>query len=396
MDKIKKKFQDMPLKKTLLVISIFCLGIVILFTVITIVTASHIRQKIWDSRPIMITDYKTKYNLKDSNEITVIPNEYVRGELSGENKINYVIATFFMIVVPIVYIVIGSVIVAKLYYRLKLQIPIKMLRNGMDHISKQDLDFQIQYVSNDELGILCDTFECMRKEVYQSNCKLWDMLQERKALTASISHDLRTPITVIKGYLDYLNKAIERDMLTNDILKETIQNMTGAARRLERYVDCVKDVQKIEEIEIEEQLLNIKDFIADIEKDFNVMAKQHNRNLEFHDFSYTAVMKTDRDLLLKVLENILDNAFRFSNDKIILTIRESKNYISFVIQDDGVGFSKKELNSATTFFYSSSIKDRNFGIGLSICNVLCKKLGGALYLENEQNYGAKVTAEIRK
>lgn len=120
----------------------------------------------------------------------------------------------------------------------------KSTKNGMDHIANQDLDFQILYTSEDELGKLCSTFEQMRNEVYQSNRKMWEMLQERKALTASVSHDLRTPITVIKGYLDYIEKSLSKGSLTKDTLKITVQNMTQATERLVRYVECVKDIQK--------------------------------------------------------------------------------------------------------------------------------------------------------
>ena len=68
--------------------------------------------------------------------------------------------------------------------------------------------------------------------------------REKKALTASVSHDLRTPITVLNGYLDYLEKSIERETLTNETLQTTIKNMTEAVDRLKRYVECVKDIQK--------------------------------------------------------------------------------------------------------------------------------------------------------
>ena len=91
---------------------------------------------------------------------------------------------------------------------------------------------------------------------------MWNMLQERKALTASVSHDLRTPITVLNGYLDYLEKSIERETLTNETLQTTIKNMTEAVDRLKRYVECVKDIQKMEDIEIKKDNYNLKELIA--------------------------------------------------------------------------------------------------------------------------------------
>lgn len=400
MDKIRKIFQKISLKKSLIFLTITCLGLASVLTVITILIFSNLQHQILDTRPIIVTNYvidSTDQNNSKINEgVTVVPQEYIHGELSNENQIYYWVVTFFMLVLPIFYIVIASVLIAKLYFKLKLQVPLENLKNGMEHISKQDLDFQIQYAADDELGKLCITFEKMKNEIYTSNCKMWDMLQERKTLTASVSHDLRTPITVINGYLDYLDKSIERENLTKEVLQTVINNMVEAVKRLERYVNCVNDIQKIEDIEIKKELYNTKDFISGMEKDFGVLARQHNKYFEINDFTKSLLIETDKDMLLKVIENIFDNALRFAVHKIILTIDETVDYFCFIVQDDGSGFTLDELNLATLAFYSSSLKGGNFGIGLTICKILCEKLGGSLSLENNNDHGAKVVIKIKR
>lgn len=396
MGKIKNTFQKMSLKKSLVMLAALCLGGVSILSIITILIFSDMQQKILDTRPIVVTDYTMKNYEETGSETTVVPQKYIYKELSKDNKIYYWIVTILMVILPVIYIIAASLMVAKFYYKLKLQIPLENLKNGMYHISQQDLDFQIQYTTDDELGKLCDTFECMRNEIHKSNCKMWDMLQERKALTASISHDLRTPITVVNGYLDYLEKSMERKMLTEELLQTTIKNMAGAMSRLERYVDCVKDIQKMEEIEIRKEQYNLKEIIADITREFSVLAAQYGRKLIIHDLSQDAFIETDKDMLSKILENIFDNALRFSTDKIVLSIDEKKDYICFSIQDDGVGFTAEELNSATSFFYSSPTNGGNFGIGLSICKILCEKLGGNMCLGNNFDCGAIITIKIKK
>lgn len=396
MDKIKKLLQNMSLKKSLVLLAFFCLGIVSILSLLTIFRLSNIQQSILDTRPIIVTGYTSENNADTENGLTVVPKEYVHGELSDEKQIYYWMVTALMVVFPVFYIIIASVIVAKFYYKLKLQTPLEDLKNGMHYISEQNLDFQIKYRSEDELGKLCDTFEHMRNEVYKSNRKMWDMLQERKALTASISHDLRTPITVINGYLDYLEKSMEKGILTNDVLRTTLQNMAGATGRLHRYVDCVNDIQKIEDIEIKKDFYDLKIFISEITQGFSLLAEQHKKQLEVQDHSRTLQVQTDRDILCKVLENVFDNALRFSNDKIWLTIQETKHCVSFVIQDDGIGFTPEELSSAASFFYGSPTNGGNFGIGLSISKILCEKLGGVLYLRNRPEHGASVTIKIHK
>ena len=400
MGKIKETFQKMSLKKSLLVLAVFCLSLVGILSIVTILKCSDIRQEILDTRPIIITDYiiddTNKNDMENNNGVTAIPQKYTHGELSKENQVYYWCITILMVSLPIAYIIIASFMVAKLYYKWKLQIPLENLKNGMDYISQQDLDFQISYTSNDELGQLCDTFEHMKNEIYKSNRKMWNMLQERKALTASVSHDLRTPITVINGYLEYLEKSIERGTLTNETLQTTIKNMTEAADRLKRYVECVKDIQRIEDIEIKKKNYDLKELIANITKEFSILAAQKNKKVIIQDFSKSAFILTDKAMLSKILENIFDNALRFSSEKIVFSIKEKEEYLYFSIQDDGVGFTSEELESATSFFFSSSTNGGNFGIGLSICKILCEKFGGDIFLDNISDHGAIITIKIKK
>ncbi|MBS6195537.1 MAG: HAMP domain-containing histidine kinase [Clostridiales bacterium] len=400
MDKMRKVFQRMSLKKSLMLLAVCCLGFVSILSFITIFTFSNLQRKILDTRPIVVTSYILSDTEETRREppggVTVVPQEYVHGELSKQNQIYFGCVTAGMVILPVLYMIAASVLVAKLYYKLKLQKPLESLRKGMDHISRQDLDFQIPYISEDELGKLCTTFEKMKNEIYQSNCGMWELLQERKALTASISHDLRTPITVLKGYLEYLDKAVKKERLTEESLQTTVSNMTAAVNRLERYVDCVKDIQKIEEITIKKEVCNFKDFTAKMTEEFSILANQHKKQLEIQDYGEVRSVETDPDMLSKIMENIFDNALRFSVDKIVLTIDETKEEILFIVEDDGAGFTPEELRTAVSAFYSSDVNGGNFGIGLTICKILCEKLGGALGLDNSSHGGGKVMVKIKK
>lgn len=396
MGKIKKVFQNMPLKKALIALAFLCLGIVSILTIITILKFSNIRQELLDNRPIHISEYTVEDYNADNSVTLVNPKEFSFEPLSGKNLTYYWIITIFMVALPVLYVIIGSIVITKLYYKLKIQTPLKSLNNGVEHISQQDLDFQIEYTSDDELGRLCNAFECMRNEIYMSNRKMWNMLQERKALTASVSHDLRTPITVINGYLDYLDKVSRKQIITEEALYSTIKQMKGAIQRLERYVDCVKDIQKIEDVEIKKECLNLKAYIIDMVNDFSLLSKKQGRMLEYQDQTEIENIYSDKDMLSKILENIFDNALRFSEKTIFFSITEENNYICFTISDDGKGFSQEELKYATSFFYSSPTNKGNFGIGLSICKILCERLDGILLLKNTADHGASITVQVKK
>lgn len=396
MGKIKELFQNMPLKKALITLAVVCLGAVSILTVITILKFSNVRQEILDNRPIHVSEFTVEDYATDNSVIRVSPKEFSFEPLSGENLIYYWIITIFMVVLPVLYVIIGSIIMTKLYYKLKIQEPLKSLNNGVEHILQQDLDFQIEYASNDELGRLCNAFEYMKNEIYTSNRKMWNVLQERKALTASVSHDLRTPITVINGYLDFLDKANRKQIITEETLNSTIKQMQGAIQRLERYVDCVKDIQKIEDIEIKKEYFNLNDYITDTVNDFSLLSKKYGRVLEYQNQTVLENIYSDKDMLSKILENIFNNALRFSEKSIHFSITEKNNYICFTISDDGKGFSKEELKYATSFFYSSPTNKGNFGIGLSICKILCERLDCILTLKNTADHGAGVTVQVKK
>lgn len=386
----------MPLKKALIALAFLCLGIVSILTIITILKFSNIRQELLDNRPIHISEYTVEDYNADNSVTLVNPKEFSFEPLSGKNLTYYWIITIFMVALPVLYVIIGSIVITKLYYKLKIQTPLKSLNNGVEHISQQDLDFQIEYTSDDELGRLCNAFECMRNEIYMSNRKMWNMLQERKALTASVSHDLRTPITVINGYLDYLDKVSRKQIITEEALYSTIKQMKGAIQRLERYVDCVKDIQKIEDVEIKKECFNLKAYIIDMVNDFSLLSKKQGRMLEYQDQTEIENIYSDKDMLSKILENIFDNALRFSEKTIFFSITEENNYICFTISDDGKGFSQEELKYATSFFYSSPTNKGNFGIGLSICKILCERLDGILLLKNTADHGASITVQVKK
>lgn len=393
---MKKIFEKMSLKKSLILLAVLCLGTVCILTIVTILNFSNLRQKILDNRSIQISQYTVKEDNINYGITLVDPQEYEFEALTGENLFYYVVITVLMLGLPVVYVIVGALVMAKLYYKLKIQIPLKHLNNGVEHISKQDLDFEMNYFADDELGRLCNAFELMKKEIYLSNVKMWDMLEEKKALNASMSHDLRTPLTVINGYLDYLDKASCKQVVTDEILQATIKNIKGAIKRLERYVECVKDIQKIEDVEIKKEYFDLKEYLEDTIKDFTLLVQTHKRVLRVHNFINTQTIFEDKNMLSKVLENVFDNAIRFSKEIITFSIFEDDEYIMFVIEDDGNGFCDQELECATMFFYSSSKNHYGFGIGLSISQIICKKLGGTLILKNNQYHGAKVTIQIKK
>lgn len=387
MDKIK----NVSIKRSMALTFIITICIIGMLSGITVFLANQSQQEILKNRYLMIKspDYKLD---KEANEYIVDMDGSVvewHGLSIGEN-IAYHMCYFAMIGLPIIYIIVGIGSAAAIYYRKKLKVPILHLQNGMKRIQDNDLDFSIEYSGNDELGKLCNSMEKMRKELRYNNKALWETLRQRELLNASVAHDLRTPITVLRGYIDFLEKNIPQDKLTEEMLMDTISSMQGAVLRLERYVECVRDVEKIESIEIKQERQDTVSLLKEMESNIHQLAG--DKKIDFlADISFTSV-NIDKSVLFRVLENLLQNAIRYMNEQIVVEVYEKQNILLISVKDDGKGFTEEDLRQATNMFYGKENGNEHFGIGLGVCRTLCEKHGGFLKIGNNKMSGAYVTA----
>lgn len=387
MDKIK----NVSIKRSMAITFIITICIIGMLSGITVFLANRSQQEILRNRYLMIKSPDYKIN-KNADEYTMDMDGSVvewHGLSTGEN-IAYFMCYFAMIGLPVIYIIVGIGSAAAIYYRMKLKVPILQLQNGMKRIQGNDLDFCIEYCGDDELGELCSSMEKMRKELCYNNKALWETLRQRKLLNASVAHDLRTPITVLRGYIDFLEKNVPQDKLTEEMLMDTISSMQGAVLRLERYVECVRDVEKIESIEIKREQQDMVSLLKEMESNIHQLAG--DKKIDFlADISFTSV-SIDKSVLFRVLENLFQNAMRYMNKQIIVEVSTKENLFFMSIKDDGKGFSEEDLRQATNMFYGKEKGKEHFGIGLGVCRVLCEKHGGFLKIGNNKMSGAYVTA----
>lgn len=363
---------------------------------LTVFIANQAQHEILKNRPAIIRNPKITPDKATGGYIIDISenqNIWEWQELSTKQKMIYYGSYAAMIGLPVVYIVGGIGIATLVYYKRKLRVPIAQLQNGIKRIQENDLDFCIEYNGSDELGQLCDSMEKMRKELRQNNKALWEALEQRKILNASMAHDLRTPITVLKGYLDYLEDGIPQDKLTEDKLLDTVLSMQGAVIRLEQYAECVRNIEKIESIEIKMQPENVKLLIKEIES--NISQLTGEKEIFFSDGISFNEVNIDKSVLFRILENLLQNALRYAEKQINISISQNDKFLILTVKDDGKGFTETDLKKADTMFYSKDRGKEHFGIGLGICKILCEKHGGRLFITNNKEKGACVIAKLK-
>ena len=327
------------------------------------------------------------YDIKTS--IEKIENNF--DMLTPKRKIAYQICGISMIVMPMIFSIVGILICGFIFYRKKLNKPLKLLENSMEQISNKNLDFKLSYTSNDEMGKLCNSFEKMRQILEETNKELWKMIEERRLVQASVAHDLRNPISIIEGYTEYLQTNLQNDNLSKDKILEITSNINKTAKRLERYTDSIRTINALEDIEVNRKEISTRKFIEDVKSDLKQMTKSKGIGLDLElEKLFKEKIKIDSYIIYRILENIINNAIRYSKEKINLSFNIQENYLIISIVDDGIGFSEDVLKERNNLIIPTASDGKHCGLGLIISRILCKKHGGKLELSNDISGGAKV------
>lgn len=281
-----------------------------------------------------------------------------------------------------------------LFYKRELEKPVKILLEASEKITHNQLDFTIAYEKTDEMGQLCQSFEKMRSALYQNNQEMWRMLEERKNLNAIFSHDMRTPITVIKGYRDLLEKYIPSGEVSKEKALEILARMKSEITRLEKYTQKMGSLQKIGDIIPDIKETDFKLLEGKCREVSDMLAK--TLETAYRADSDAERIRIDKELILEVYENLVSNAARYAKSRLDIGIFVKNGVLAISVEDDGQGFSKEGLQQAAKPFYrEDGPEECHFGLGLYISKVLCEKCHGELTIENGRS-GGKVTATFRE
>ena len=281
-----------------------------------------------------------------------------------------------------------------IFYRTKMKIPLSFLSSSAAKIAEKDLDFNIHYSKNDEMGKLCVAFEKMRSALEINNREMWRQMEDRKRLNAAFSHDLRTPLTVLEGHLGILQKYAPDGKLTIDDLKEVYTSMAGQVDRLKIYVSAMNDLQRLEDIEIKKQFVQTVDFVMQLKDTAKIICS--NKQLTFSNEIMTGTIYICPEIVIQVVENLLSNAIRFARSSIYMKCYTIDNRFIINVTDNGMGFNETVLKYATNPFYTTERKDSSghFGLGLNICKILCERHNGTITLSNLPTGGASITVSF--
>ena len=209
------KVRTRSIRSSMTVTFMITICVIAVLSAVTIFAANRFQQEILKKRYLTISSPEFQMDENTGNYVfDVDGNAIVWQPLSTGDHVAYYGAYVVMIGLPVLYIMIGIGAAAAIYYRRKLRRPIAQLQHAVEKIQEDTLDFCIEYSGDDELGKLCGSMEKMRRELRQKHKALWESLEQRKLLNASVAHDIRTPITVLKGYLESLEREIPQHKVT--------------------------------------------------------------------------------------------------------------------------------------------------------------------------------------
>lgn len=299
------------------------------------------------------------------------------------------------VILPFLFLCAGIWIAGSVFYSRKLKKPFYLLNQGIVHIEQGDLDFSLTCSEQNELGNLCRAFETMRQKVLENNTEMWNMVEERKKLNASVAHDLRTPITVIKGYSEYVLRNLENDCVSRGNLEEILSYIQNAAERLEAYADSVYHIHMLENLDLDFREEDLSLLSAEITSALKVMGEKFERNICVSSDLSEEKFFISTVTVFRIMENIVRNACYYSKEKIFVNLTRKGEYFEITVTDDGNGFSEKSLHKAFAPYYKEEGKDEHYGMGLAVCKILSRKHGGDIYLSNIRDGGAKVFVKFK-
>ena len=279
------------------------------------------------------------------------------------------------------------------FYRREIQKPVDTLTKASARILSDDLDFKVESNSENELGKLCSSFETMRQNLYSSNYKLWKSLEERKRLNSAFSHDLRTPITVLKGYMELIEQFDGK--LSPEKQADILSKMSGQIDRLKNYTDKMSSLHKLEDIIPDVNGITFGKICDQLEENGRLLCGEDRFSFASGGDNNTLVY-TDIELVMQVFLNLVSNALRYADSRVEGSAYVSEDEMTIIVADDGKGFSEEAIRKAWQPFYRAGNDNdkEHFGLGLYICKLLCRKNGGDIMIENNENGGGKVTAKF--
>ena len=281
--------------------------------------------------------------------------------------------------------------------------PLKRLSDATHRIRNNDFDFEIKAEGNDEISDLFRDFDEMRSRLKEQAEKKDEYDRQSKELISNISHDLKTPITSIKGYVEGLMDGVAD---TPEKMERYIRTIYVKANDMDRLINELTFYSKIDTNRIPYNFnrINVSEYFDDCAEDVGIDLRESGI-----EFSYINNVADDTEIiaeaeqLTRVINNIISNSGKYTDKPqktVQLRVSDAGDFVRVEIEDNGKGIPVNELTNIFERFYRTDVS-RNApqggsGIGLSIVKKIVEDHGGRIWASSHVGEGTTMTFEMRK
>ncbi|MCJ7840089.1 HAMP domain-containing histidine kinase [Lederbergia sp. NSJ-179] len=281
--------------------------------------------------------------------------------------------------------------------------PVGQLTNAAQKISKGQLHFQIEPKGEDEIGQLAKTFEQMRRELEEAGKMRSKYEENRKELIANISHDLKTPITSIKGYVEGIRDGVAN---TPEKMDRYLQTIYTKALDLDHRINELFLYSKLDvgSVPFQFEVVDVHKYLLDLTEELQFELEREDVTIAYDTEladSYRA--KVDREQLKRAITNILHNSIKYMDKEekqIQIRMQLDADHIRIRIEDNGSGIPQEDLPYVFDRFYrvdpSRNTAKGGTGLGLAIVKRIVEGHGGKIWAESEMGKGTSISFTLER
>ncbi|KEK25272.1 ATPase [Bacillus gaemokensis] len=340
----------------------------------------------------------------DKNTTYYTPLMSDDGELKGALGLNYtlkvsyanrwiVFIIVFVMGSPFIYVSLLSYVVSHRIGK-RLSRPIKELVDASKRIKARDLNFHIEYKGKNEIGELVASFENMRAALADSLSRQWELEEERREYVRAISHDLKTPLTIVQGHTEGLQSGLWKN---EELLQRYLQTIERNTNRMVKLLGEFNTVNELESFSFQLLLseVNMESFFRKKIEEYECVAKKKEIewNVMFENEDDIKTLVFDQERMSQVMDNMVMNGVRFTPEKgrMLVKVCIQHDELQFHVYDSGPGFQSGDVQKVFQRFYqedkSRSSSKGHSGLGLYIAKTIVGKHGGNIFAENSSVCG---------
>ncbi|MGN0402553.1 MAG: sensor histidine kinase [Acetatifactor sp.] len=281
--------------------------------------------------------------------------------------------------------------------------PVNELNTAMRKIKEGNFEYALQTDAKGEIGDLYRNYEDMRLRLKENTEESTDSEKKNRELISNISHDLKTPITAIKGYVEGIMDGVAD---TPDKMDKYIKTIYNKANDMERLINELTYYSGIDNNKIPYNFhrINVADYFGDCVEEVGMDLEQKNIKLNYFNLVKTdTVVIADPEQMKKVINNIISNSVKYMdkpNGVIDIRILDQVDSICVEIEDNGRGIAQKDLGRIFERFYrtdaSRNSAQGGSGIGLSIVKKIIEDHGGYIWATAKEGEGTCMHFVLRK